>query len=151
MRKQPGVETKTAGFLTLLSVSPLEEDHVSLQALVNQSTCEMFKARNLMAAFSLLQQRDIPVVLCEQELTPGTWIDLLENITRLPNPPFLIVTSRLADERLWAKALNLGAWDVLAKPFDSSEVKRCLKSACQHWYDRVDTAASATRVMKAAS
>jgi len=34
------------------------------------------------------------------------------------------VTSRLADERLWAEALNLGAYDVLAKPFDSTEAMR---------------------------
>jgi hypothetical protein len=39
------------------------------------------------------------------------------------------VTSRLADERLWAEALNLGAWDVLAKPFDADEVIRIGKIA----------------------
>jgi hypothetical protein len=38
----------------------------------------------------------------------------VENILLLPDPPVLIVTSRLADEYLWAEALNPGAYDVLA-------------------------------------
>ena len=31
--------------------------------------------------------------------------------------PLVIVASHLADDQLWAEALNLGAHDVLAKPF----------------------------------
>ena len=50
----------------------------------------------------------------------------------------LIVTSRLADEYLWAEALNLGAYDMLAKPFDASEVVRVLGSAWRHWTDLHD-------------
>jgi DNA-binding response OmpR family regulator len=45
----------------------------------------------------------------------------------------LIVTSRLADDRLWAEALNLGAYDVIAKPFEASEVVRIAGLACAHW------------------
>jgi DNA-binding NtrC family response regulator len=48
----------------------------------------------------------------------------------------LIVTSRLADDRLWAEALNLGAYDVIAKPFDASEVVRIAGLACAHWNQR---------------
>jgi DNA-binding response OmpR family regulator len=75
-------------------------------------------------------------VVTERDLTPGSWTAILENVLLLPDPPFLIVTSRLADEYLWAEALNLGAYDVLAKPFDASEVMRVLGSAWRHWTDR---------------
>jgi DNA-binding NarL/FixJ family response regulator len=61
-----------------------------------------------------LQQHEVGVVLCERDLVPGTWIDVLEHIKALTNAPSLIVASRHADDRLWAEALNLGAWDVLA-------------------------------------
>jgi DNA-binding response OmpR family regulator len=61
---------------------------------------------------------------------------MLEHISCLPDPPFLIVTSRLADEQLWAEALNVGAYDVLAKPFDATEVMRTVSSAWQHWQGR---------------
>jgi len=47
------------------------------------------------------------------------------------------VSSRLADERLWAEALNMGAWDVLAKPFDKMEVIRSVQSAWRRWHDQI--------------
>ena len=50
--------------------------------------------------------------------------------------PFFIVTSRLADERLWVEALNVGAYDVLVKPFDVTELKRVLNSAWCEWRER---------------
>jgi DNA-binding NtrC family response regulator len=143
MRKQPGIETNlpipvtsTTKVLTVLSVSPLEEDHSSLKAIVEHSSWRLFEADNICSSLALLQQHDIAVVLCERDLQPGTYIDLLEHIIAKPNAPSLIVASRQADERLWAEALNLGAWDVLAKPFDRTEVLRSVKSGWQHWHDQ---------------
>ena len=57
---------------------------------------------------------------------------MLGHFKGLLHPPALIVTSRLADERRWAEALNLGAWDVLAKPLDRREVLRSVRAACQY-------------------
>ena len=58
---------------------------------------------------------------------------MLEQIALLAKPPYLVVTSRLADDYLWAEALNLGAYDVLPKPFETAEVERVLGSAWLHW------------------
>jgi len=66
---------------------------------------------------------------------PGTWREMLAEAAQLLPPPFLIVTCRLADERLWAEALNVGAYDVLAKPFDAAEVIRVVSLAWLHWKD----------------
>jgi DNA-binding response OmpR family regulator len=52
------------------------------------------------------------------------------------NPPDLIVASRLADEYLWAEVLNLGGYDVLAKPFNAEEVRRVVGLACEHHQER---------------
>jgi DNA-binding response OmpR family regulator len=60
---------------------------------------------------------------------------LLEQLARLPDPPALVVTSRIADDSLWAEALNLGAYDVLAKPFDGAEVVRVVSLA---WLNRIN-------------
>jgi len=125
--------------LTVLSVSPIEKDHLSLQAIIGNSTWMMFQAPDLISALALLRQNEIAVVICERYLLPGTWIDLLEHLIALPKAPSLIVTSRLADERLWAEALNLGAWDVLAKPFDRIELIRSLKLAWDHWHKQTHT------------
>jgi DNA-binding NtrC family response regulator len=143
MRKQSATErtpttfaTSPTGILTVLSVSPLDSDHLSLQTLIADSTWILYKARELVSALVLLQQHDIAVVVCERDLLPGSYIDVLEHISALRNAPSLIVASRLADERLWAEALNLGAWDVLAKPFDRNELVRSVKSGWQHWHDQ---------------
>lgn len=82
------------------------------------------------------------MVVCERDLPQGTWVDMLRHIEALPNAPSLIVASRLADDGLWAEALNLGAWDVLAKPFDHSELIRSVKSAWQRWHDRGSSASA---------
>jgi len=83
--------------LTVLSVSPLDEDHVSLQTIIGHSTWTIFQAHDLVSAVALLRQQDIAVVICERDLQSATWIDLLEQINTLANAPSLIVTSRRAD------------------------------------------------------
>jgi len=39
---------------------------------------------------------------------------MLDHLTLLPQPAYLIVSSRLGDNHLWAEALNIGGYDVLA-------------------------------------
>jgi DNA-binding response OmpR family regulator len=53
------------------------------------------------------------------------------------------VTSRLADDRLWAEVLNIGGYDVLAKPFVPAEVFRTISLAWLNWKDMKGTAAAA--------
>jgi DNA-binding NtrC family response regulator len=155
MKKQPAIERGSdTERLTILVVSPLEEDHLSLQAIVGHptySTWILFNASDLVSAFALLQQHEIGVVVCDQELRPGTWIDMLKHLNALPVAPPLIVTSRLADWHLWAKALSLGAWDVLAKPLNLSELIRSVQSASQNRYDQTGLRATALKMVAEAS
>jgi DNA-binding NtrC family response regulator len=69
------------------------------------------------------------VVICERDLPDGDWHDIWEGIAPLAPHPTLIVTSLHADEHLWAEVLNLGGYDVLAKPFDAQEVCRIVGRA----------------------
>ena len=130
------MQPKSTGLLKVLSISPIADDHASLDTIIAHSNWKLLKADELAAARSLLRQHELSVVLCERDLKPGRWTDVLKEIQNLPQPPSLIVHSRLADERLWAEALNLGAWDVLAKPFHNNEVLRSVKVAWQHWHDK---------------
>jgi DNA-binding NtrC family response regulator len=154
MRTQSAIERQSSntGTLTVLSISHLDEDHLSLQAIINHHTkWKLFTARGLTSALTLLQENKIAVLLCERDLLPGTYIDVLEHINTLPNAPSLIVASRLADDRLWAEALNLGAWDVLAKPFDRTEVIRSVKSGWQHWHNQIHMQATAKNMVSESS
>jgi len=78
------------------------------------------------------RRHDSYVVICERDLQDGDWKDVLGISLCLRNPPPLIVTSRLADNHLWAEVLNLGGYDVLAKPLDTHEVDRVVTLAWGH-------------------
>lgn len=69
------------------------------------------------------------IIVVEQTLPDGDWKDVLKGIYAFESPPHVIVSSRLADEHLWAEALNLGAYDVLLEPFEHSEVELIIKQA----------------------
>jgi DNA-binding NtrC family response regulator len=131
-KKPPGLET---ALNVILSVSPNHEDCASLEHILKCDWTVIASAK-LASALSVLREIPIPIVIFDCDITSGTWGEMLDHISLLPDPPLLIVTSRLADERLWAEALNLGAWDVLAKPFYEDEVIRIVSVAGQHWRDR---------------
>jgi DNA-binding NtrC family response regulator len=144
MKEAPGLKTP---FKAVLSVGPNEKDRASLERIV-RFNWTVVAAATVASALSVLRETPIPIVISDSEIASGTWRDLLDQISLLPDPPLLIVTSRLADERLWAEAVNLGAWDVLAKPLDTEEVIRIVSFAWQHWRDRHNVYASLTQQRK---
>jgi DNA-binding NtrC family response regulator len=147
VKKPPGYETACKA---VLSVSSNHEDRASLEGIV-RSDWTVVPSATVASALSVLREAPIPIVICDDEVAPGAWGDLLSHISFFPDPPLLIVTSRLADERLWAEAVNLGAWDVLAKPFDAQEVIRIVSVAWQHWLDRHNVYAGGAKPRKFAN
>ena len=134
-------EITTNGVVPVLSISPVEEDHFFLRKILNrlqdtQGISRTFTVKSyatLASGLAALRQHQFEVVVCERDLPPGSWKDVLEQVAILPDPPSLIVTSRHADEQLWAEALNLGAFDVLAKPLDGTEAIRVVGAAWRAW------------------
>lgn len=130
--------------IAVLSVSPAEEDHFYLQSIFSNPDRTLFPdlaftitaKSTISAAKSALKQGRISIVVCEYDLSPGSWRELLEFVENLPAPPPLVVTSRVADERMWAEVLNLGGYDVLARPLISEEVIRTITSAWSLWQHR---------------
>jgi len=147
MNTPPGLETACN---TVLSVSRNHEDCASLERIF-ESGWTVIASATVASALAVLREMSIPIVICDCDISSGTWGEMLDHLSRLLDPPLLIVTSRLADERLWAEALNLGAWDVLAKPFDADEVIRVVSIAGQHWQDRHDLYFSPTKQRKSAN
>jgi DNA-binding NtrC family response regulator len=158
-KKPPGMQTNPARTVKVLSLSPTDEDHNGLCEILQDDNWNLYTRckwtlcpiRTLASAAVALQQEEVPIIVSECDLLPGSWREMLEHISHLPDPPLLIVTSRLADEHLWAEALNLGAWDVIAKPFDATEVIRILSQAWRHWLDRKEVHRLRTRQRMAAA
>ena len=86
--------------VTVLCISALDADHHSLGHLFSRTKWTLLQARSRDEALRLLRVEPVPVVVCDCSLPDGGWKDLLEEAAGLPDPPVVIVTSRLADDRL---------------------------------------------------
>ena len=128
MRYQSGAGTMDR---QVLFISPRQSDAPILSRMLSAVSLGMDHVTNLAEAGSRLRQRSYAAVLTEASLPDGTWADVLELNDQLPAPSALIVTDKLADDRFWAEVLNRGAYDLLAQPFDETEVQRILEHACR--------------------
>ncbi len=77
----------------------------------------------------LIHDNSPQLVICDDKMEDGDWNVILDVTIKERNPPYLIVASRLADDRLWAEVLNRGGYDLLAKPYEPSEVIRVVGTA----------------------
>jgi DNA-binding NtrC family response regulator len=112
----------------LLVVSADDQDH-GLLGKILQRDCDLHRAFDRHQAAALIQEHHPWVVICDELLPDGDWRDLLADIRVEPEAPPMIVSSRLADDRLWAEVLNLGEYDLLMKPFIALEVSRIVRMA----------------------
>jgi DNA-binding NtrC family response regulator len=116
----------------ILSVSSNGEDHSALQHILAGQSIQVSTFASCKEALEYLGRDGALVIFCDHSMEDGTWQDLLNRVSTVAEPPLVVVTSRLADDRLWAEVLNLGGWDVLAKPFHEREVLHVLDSAWNH-------------------
>ena len=145
MKKSTVFVTGAAGSIIALSVFPKQEDHDALRNIFRDGDWSLYPdsewaletSNSLDEALPILRNGGVSVVLCESDLEAGTWKDMVAALALLPDPPYLIVTSRQADDRLWAEALNLGAYDVLCTPFYAAEVIRTLTLSWLRWSYRL--------------
>lgn len=136
-------KAKTAS-VTVFHVGPQDQDLRVLAEILDRTDWKMCPgtrwtlaaSEDVPSATARLKNEKVPIVLCERESVAGSWKDVLESVGTFSAPPMLIVTSRTADEYLWAEALNLGAYDVLSKPYHPAEVVRVLSMAWLHWMNR---------------
>lgn len=87
---------------------------------------------SIAAGVAALGRRVVAIVVCDADQHPDWARTLLPACTGMGTPR-LVLSSRLADERFWAEALNLGAYDVLARPYAADEVGRVLRHAWTGW------------------
>jgi DNA-binding response OmpR family regulator len=115
---------KAAEVVKVLLVSSLPETRLSLRGIFDHPNWLLHEVSTCRQALAYIRENNGAVVICERDLPDGDWKLMLSTFDSLPVQPNLIVTSRLADEGLWAEVLNLGGYDVLAQPFEMQEVFR---------------------------
>jgi DNA-binding NtrC family response regulator len=122
--------------VTVLATSPQPEDHVLLSDIFLRSNWKLHHAQTREQALEFLQSHRVGVIITECDLEERQcWRQFFDEVAALslqPTPRF-VVASRLADDQLWSEALNLGAYNVLAKPFDAQEVFWVVSHAWLDW------------------
>jgi DNA-binding NtrC family response regulator len=114
----------------VLAVLPDQRDRASLQEIFRHSNWSLDLVDNYQDAERALATARFGVVITDADLgADRDWKYILDETLAMAVPVPVIVTDRLADERLWAEVLNLRAYDLLLKPFDSTEVYRIVSSA----------------------
>ncbi len=120
--------------VTVVAVLSDDQDRQALQGIFAHSNWELRITPTLATATRLLHRSSAGILIVGEPLPEtGSWREALEFTRGIENHPLVIVASRLADERLWAEVLNIGAYDVLATPFDPPEVYRVVSFAWQTW------------------
>lgn len=128
--KPPASESRQSNIL-LVTVSPNQEDRRYLASILDAPGWTIRGAASLAEALRLLKQKP-RLIVCERELPDGNWRDLLRQASQMDDPPAVIVSTPSADRRFWAEVINLGAFDVLMKPFENNEVRQVLGMATRH-------------------
>jgi DNA-binding response OmpR family regulator len=128
--------------VSALLIGEYGEDRLLLHDIGRSSGWRLFEARDRRRAQLCLETNPIQVVIAECDIPNWNWKALLYDLQRRFPAPQLVVTSRTADDYLWAEVLNMGGFDVLARPLERDEVERVIASARRYFDIRTSRATS---------
>jgi DNA-binding response OmpR family regulator len=136
--------------VSALLVGEFETDRLLVYEIFRLHGWRLFEARDRRHALECLAKNPVQVVIAESELPAWNWKRILSDLRRLAPTPQLVVTSRTADDYLWAEVLNVGGYDVLPQPLERDEVERVVAAAQRHFDTQRQRVAPAAIVRAAA-
>lgn len=125
--------TSASECVSALLVGEYQSDRLLLHGIFRDAGWRLLEAPDRRRALDCLGRHPVQVVISEKNGPRWHWKRLLIDLRRLARPPQLIVTSRTADDHLWAEVLNVGGYDVLPQPFNRDEVERVVAAARRHF------------------
>jgi DNA-binding NtrC family response regulator len=129
MARQSSSEPDRASALVVMTAS--QSERIFMKAALDGLRCNLRFANNRLEALAMLAAESVAVVIVDGDAKAPSWRELLAQLSRPetgPAPRF-IVLSRLADSRMWAEVLNLGAYDLLPRPLAADELAWVVRSA----------------------
>jgi DNA-binding NtrC family response regulator len=117
--------------ITVLAVVLETNDKEQIQRASLDRKWNLQFAASFQEAQAVLREAAVDVIISDSHIgEEHSWRDLLNAIRDTMEPAALIVADRHADEAFWIEVLNEGGFDVLAKPFDWSELMHAVNVAC---------------------
>ena len=118
------------GNLTVLSALTCEAERRALAGILDDTKWKVLCVDDVQTLRELLSPDRDAVIVMDCLLCDGTeWKEVLVEIETQGLNIQLVVADCHADERLWAEVLNVGAFDLIAKPFKADEVFHVISAA----------------------
>jgi DNA-binding NtrC family response regulator len=70
-----------------------------------------------------------PLVFTDTQMPDGTWADILAVADKAAEPVNVIVVARVVDTRFYVEAIETGAFDFLAPPFNATDLAYVVRTA----------------------
>ena len=115
--------------ITVVFVSGCQRDEFTLRNHLRGSAWSIIPAHDVPSALALVLALPDAVVICSDNLRDGTWHDVFDHVKSLSSPPAFILATAANDSSIWAEAVNVGAYDVVARPFELEEILHVVKTA----------------------
>jgi len=119
---------------TILIVDDERNLRVTLAEILASHGYEILEAENSVDAVAILRDRDPDLVFCDWKMPGGGGEELLQALQqqeRIHKPPVIIMTAYGTSGNA-IKAIQLGAYDFISKPFDLDEISTTARRALQH-------------------
>ncbi len=119
---------------TILIVDDERNLRESLSEALHQAGYQVLTACNGQEAYSIIQQQDLQLLLCDWRMPlmdGAALLHLLREEGRLVDLPTLVITAHGTSNNA-IDAIQLGAYDFLTKPFDLDDVLVTIRRALEH-------------------
>ena len=116
--------------ITALLVHHNSETLASLRTALERQGLRILHADSRAKAKRLLGGlKPPPLVFTDTELPDGSWADVLAIAQKAAQPVNVIVVARIVNTRFYVEAIETGAFDFLAPPFNATDLAYVVRSA----------------------
>jgi DNA-binding NtrC family response regulator len=117
----------------LLIAIPDNDQYQSFRNAIGDADWRVFRADTIADALSTIINHKVNTIVMSSDLEDGSWLEMIHALQPCRNAPRVLVASPQADDRLWLDVLEHGGYDLLAMPFDRSEILRVVPMAFLSW------------------
>jgi DNA-binding NtrC family response regulator len=121
------------GKVSALLIFHQTKPYNDVEAAVEKIAIATRRAHTLAEACHVLSWVDPPLlVFTESELPDGNWADAVSYSARAPSPVSVIVVGREINTKLYASAIEAGAFDFIVPPFDEIDLAHVVRCAADN-------------------
>jgi DNA-binding NtrC family response regulator len=114
---------------SVLIASSDPEHRKAFGSVLEQCGLDPVYATSVRSAVETLDRERMPLAFCEDDLSDGTFREVLAAARRAGRSVPVVIASRLGNTTEYVEAMSLGAFDFIAGPFRRAEVERIVHQA----------------------